>query len=226
MLLLIESATSVCSVALASKGKVVAVRELNQTNCHAEKLTVFCEEVMKEAGISFAELDAVAVSHGPGSYTGLRIGMSAAKGICYALNKPLIAIGTLDAMAFGMREEATESDLLCPMIDARRMEVYCALYHRSGEKFRAVAPLVLDENSFADLLLEHRILFSGDGAEKTKLLLASKANAVFTASGMPSAIHLAALAEEKLNQKAFEDLAYCEPFYLKNFQPGPKRSEA
>lgn len=226
MILLIESSTAVCSVALVSSGKILAVREISEANIHAEKLTVFCEEVMKEAGISFSNLDAVAVSKGPGSYTGLRIGVSAAKGICYALNKPLIAIGTLEAMAAGMKSEAQSGDLLCPMIDARRMEVYCAIYDQNGNEKQAVAPLVLDENSFADLLAAERIWFSGDGMPKSKELLSRFPNALFTESGMPSAKHLAALAEKKFAASEFEDLAYFEPFYLKTFHPGPQRSKA
>lgn len=225
MLLLIESSTSVCSVALSSGGKIISVREINEPNRHAEKLTVFCDEVMKEAGISFAQLDGVAVSKGPGSYTGLRIGVSAAKGICYAVNKPLIAVGTLEAMAAGMLSEAKPGDLLCPMIDARRMEVYCALYDHEGNEVQPVAPLVLDENSFAGLLSEKRILFSGDGMPKSKELLSRFPNAVFTEAGICSAKHLALPAEKKLAEKTFEDLAYFEPFYLKVFHPGPQRSK-
>lgn len=225
MILLIESSTTICSVAIASAGKVLAIREINETNRHAEKLTVFCEEVVKEAGIAFHQLDAVAVSKGPGSYTGLRIGVSAAKGICYALEKPLIAIGTLEAMAYGMKAEVKPGELLCPMIDARRMEVYMAVYDHEGKEIEAVAPLVLDENSFASLLAEKRIHFSGDGMPKSKELLSRFPNAVFTESGMPSAKHLAESAEEKFAAKAFEDLAYFEPFYLKTFHPGPQRSK-
>lgn len=226
MLLLIESSTSVCSVALSSGGKIISVREINEPNRHAEKLTVFCDEVMKEAGLAFSQLDGVAVSKGPGSYTGLRIGVSAAKGICYAVNKPLIAVGTLEAMAAGMLSEAKPGDLLCPMIDARRMEVYCALYDHEGNEVKPVAPLVLDENSFAEILRKKRILFSGDGIPKSKELLSHFPNAVFTEAGMCSAKHLALPAEKRLAEKVFEDLAYFEPFYLKTFHPGPQRSKA
>ena len=225
MILLIESSTAVCSVALVSAGKILAFREVNEATVHAEKLTVFCEEVMNEAGTPFSNLEAVAVSKGPGSYTGLRIGVSAAKGICYAMNIPLIAIGTLEAMAAGMKSEAKAGELLCPMIDARRLEVYCALYDSDGVEIRAVAPLIFDENSFADLLAEKRILFSGDGMPKSKELLSRFPNAVFTESGMPSSKHLAAIAERKLAAKEFEDVAYFEPFYLKTFHPGPQRSK-
>jgi tRNA threonylcarbamoyladenosine biosynthesis protein TsaB len=199
---------------------------MNEPNKHAEKLTVFCNEVMQEAGISFAQLEGVAVSKGPGSYTGLRIGVSAAKGICFAQDLPLIAVGTLEAMASGMKAEAQPGDLLCPMIDARRMEVYCALYDAQGNEKSPVAPLVLDERSFADLLPHQRILFSGDGMPKSKGLLSRFPNAIFTEAGTCSAKHLAAIAEKKFAANDFEDLAYFEPFYLKTFHPGPQRSKA
>ena len=224
-ILLIESATTVCSVALMCDGKVAAVREVDEANKHDELLTVFCNEVVSEGGISFHELDAVAVSKGPGSYTGLRIGVSAAKGICYALGKPLIAIGTLDAMAEGMKREAKEGYLLCPMLDARRMEVYCAIYDHEGNMIEPVAPHILNEDSFSVLLAEKKIIFSGDGMPKAKEMLGRFPNAVFTNAGNCSAKHLALPAERKFLAKEFEDLAYFEPFYLKTFHPGPKRSE-
>lgn len=225
-LLLIESSTSVCSVALSRNGKIIAVREVDAPNKHAELLTVFCDEVVKEGKIAFAELDAVAVSKGPGSYTGLRIGVSAAKGICYALDKPLIAVGTLEAMASGMKAEARPGELLCPMLDARRMEVYCAIYDHEGREIEPVAPHILDENSFSVLLAERRIIFSGDGMPKAKEMLGKFPNAVFTNAGNCSAKHLMLPAEKKFLAKEFEDLAYFEPFYLKTFHPGPKRSES
>ncbi len=224
-ILLIESSTTICSVALSRDGKIIALREINEANRHAEKLTVFCEEVVKEGNLTFNELDAVAVSKGPGSYTGLRIGVSAAKGICYALNKPLIAIGTLEAMADGMKSAAQAGDLLCPMLDARRMEVYCAIYDHEGNAIEPVAPHILDENSFSVLLAERRIIFSGDGMPKAKEMLSKFPNAAFTDAGNCSAKHLMLRAEKKFLAKDFEDLAYFEPFYLKTFQPGPKRSE-
>ncbi|MDQ3111013.1 MAG: tRNA (adenosine(37)-N6)-threonylcarbamoyltransferase complex dimerization subunit type 1 TsaB [Bacteroidota bacterium] len=224
-LLLIESSTSVCSVALSRDGKVVAIREVNEPNKHAELLTVFCDEVVKEGNISFKELDAVAVSKGPGSYTGLRIGVSAAKGICYALNKPLIAIGTLDAMAEGMKTDVKPGELLCPMLDARRMEVYCAIYDHEGNVIEPVEPHVLNEDSFSVLLAEKCIIFSGDGMPKAKEMLSRFPNAVFTNAGNCSAKHLLVGAEKKFLAKDFEDVAYFEPFYLKTFHPGPKRSE-
>ncbi len=225
-LLLIESSTTICSVALSRDGQLIALREINEANRHAEMLTVFCDEVMQETNLTFKELNAVAVSKGPGSYTGLRIGVSAAKGICYALNKPLIAVGTLEAMADGMRSEAQAGDLLCPMLDARRMEVYCAIYDHDGNEITPVAPHILDENSFSVLLAEKQIVFSGDGMPKAKEMLSKFSNAIFTDAGNCSAKHLMLRAEKKFLSNDFEDLAYFEPFYLKTFQPGPKRSEA
>ncbi|HTL82068.1 MAG TPA: tRNA (adenosine(37)-N6)-threonylcarbamoyltransferase complex dimerization subunit type 1 TsaB [Bacteroidia bacterium] len=237
MILLIESSTSICSVALTHDGKIISSRELNEENCHAEKLTVFIDEVMKEAEVNFISLDAVAVSKGPGSYTGLRIGVSAAKGICYAVNKPLIAIGTLDAMAKGMEnaecrmqnaEWRMENAILIPMIDARRMEVYSATYDKNGNRLTEVSPLVLDENSIHSQfsILHSPLIFSGDGMPKAKELLSQLPNANFTESGMPSAKNLASLAEKYFSEKKFEDLAYFEPFYLKTFHPGPQRSKS
>jgi tRNA threonylcarbamoyladenosine biosynthesis protein TsaB len=231
-LLLIESSTNVCSVALSRDGKIISFREINEAGKHAEKLTVFCDEVMKEANANFKDLDAVAVSKGPGSYTGLRIGVSAAKGICYALDKPLIAIGTLEAMMYGMLPQAQPGDLLCPMIDARRMEVYCAVYDHEGNTIKEVAPLILDETSFSILTSQvssltsnsSQIIFSGDGMPKAKVLLEKNPKAVFTDAGNCSAKHLMFPAENKLRAKDFEDVAYFEPFYLKTFHPGPQRS--
>lgn len=224
LILLLESSSSICSVALARDGKVIACREEHEANKHAEKLSAFCEEVMQEAGIVPAQLNAVAVSGGPGSYTGLRIGTSTAKGYCFALDIPLIAIPTLEAMACGMRAVAAGTDLLCPMIDARRMEVYAEIFNASFQVISSVAPVVLDETSFSALLTSSRIWFSGDGMPKAKELLSRNANALFTTTGLQSARNMAMAAEDRFNKKQFEDLAYYVPFYLKTFQPGPKRS--
>ena len=229
LLLLIESATQICSVALSRDGQIISIRENNEPSRHAELLTVFIDEVVKESGCTFAQLDAVAVSMGPGSYTGLRIGVSAAKGICYALQKPLIAIGTLEAMANGMMEDAKPGDILCPMLDARRMEVYCAMYDHKGNTLKEVSPIVLDENSFSERthLTSHasRLIFSGDGMPKAKELLSRLPNAVFTDAGNCSAKNLMIPAEKKFLANDFEDVAYFEPFYLKTFHPGPQRSK-
>lgn len=225
LILLLESSSAICSVALARNGKVIAVREEQEANRHAEKLSVFCEQVLHEAGLTPAELDAVAVSGGPGSYTGLRIGTSTAKGYCFALNIPLIAIPTTEAMARGMRSATTEHELLCPMIDARRMEVYSAIYDTAFNLIAPVTPVVLDQFSYSEFLPTNKIWFSGDGMPKAREILSRNKNAHFTMTGVQSARHLAEAAEERFLNNQFEDLAYYVPFYLKTFHPGPKRSE-
>jgi tRNA threonylcarbamoyl adenosine modification protein YeaZ len=407
LILCLETATTVCSVALAKDGALLSMREVNEGYTHSENLTVFAEQVLQEAGCSFSDIDAIAVSKGPGSYTGLRIGVSAAKGFCFALDKPLIAINTLRAMASGVAdlvdlslslssgegmsdEEGTGNEVneergkyyttaqydwnrlikfaksnrknptfaenilwsqlrakrlgykfrrqhpvdkfipdficlekrlivevdgithigreqqdasrtkrlealgykvirftddevkgeldrvleeikkallsagnstdtslsagdattnnslshgegrgevrephasygpqgyyLCPMIDARRMEVYCAIYDEQGNEIRPTAAEIIDELSFADVLAEHKILFFGDGAAKCKEKLGHQANAIFIEDIFPSAEYLVPLAEQKFNEKKFEDVAYFEPYYLKDFVSGPKKN--
>lgn len=218
MILQIETATTVCSVALTNNGQVIAVRELNERNVHAEVITLFIDELMKEAGITYADLDAIAVSSGPGSYTGLRIGISTAKGLCFALDKPLIAVETLEAMATGMIGQGVEpGTLLCPMIDARRMEVYTALFDSQGNRVQATEALIIDESSFAKVLQNNKVLFFGDGAQKCREVLGLNANAVFGTDFNNSAKHLTKKATEKFKNGQFENVAYYEPFYLKDF---------
>jgi tRNA threonylcarbamoyladenosine biosynthesis protein TsaB len=225
LLLLLESSAGVCSVALSRDGKIIALRENTEGNKHAELLSVFCDEVMQHAHVQPSDLDGVAVSGGPGSYTGLRIGASTAKGYCFALNIPLIAVPTLEAMAWGMKHDAAPDDLLCPMIDARRMEVYTAVFDHALNNVAPVMPHVLEERSYHTFLEHKTVWFSGDGMPKARALLSSHPNAKFTECGMHSAKNIAELAEAKFRQQQFEDLAYYVPFYLKNFQPGPKRSQ-
>lgn len=222
LILHIETATQVCSVALTDSGRLLGLRESNEKNVHSRVITVFIDELMKAGGRAYGDLDAVAVSMGPGSYTGLRIGVSTAKGICYALDKPLISVGTLHAMAAGMESLSTGTpSLLCPMIDAKRMEVYNALFTVEGlHPFRDTIAEIITENSFGELLKTHRILFAGDGAAKCKPLLQHHPNAVFLDSFQPSAAFMAPLAEEKFRQLQFENTAYFEPYYLKDFIPG------
>jgi len=223
LLLQIETATTACSVALVQHGNVLAVKELNQRNVHAEVITVFIEEIFAAAGKTYADLDAVAVSSGPGSYTGLRIGASTAKGLCYGLDKPLVAVETLQAMADGMVAQIAESDmLLCPMIDARRMEVYTALFDNKGIRVRPTSAEIIDEHSFADLLLDEKILFFGDGAAKCQEILSRHSNASFDTDFINSAIHLTHGAAIAFNAQQFKDIAYYEPFYLKDFIAGKK----
>jgi tRNA threonylcarbamoyladenosine biosynthesis protein TsaB len=218
MILQIETATTVCSVALANRGEVVAFKEINQRNVHAEVITVFIDEILKNAGLKYKQLDAVAVSSGPGSYTGLRIGVSTAKGLCYALDKPLIAVETLEAMARGIIANGVDKDvLLCPMIDARRMEVYTALFDAEGNRVQPTTAEIIDENSFATQLANSKILFFGDGAPKCRETLSGNTNAIFIDDFANSAVHLTAKAYQKFQAGEFEDVAYYEPFYLKDF---------
>ncbi len=226
MILQIETATTSCSVALAHDGHVLALKELNQRNVHAEVITLFIEEVMAAAGKKYSDLSAVAVSSGPGSYTGLRIGVSTAKGLCYALDIPLIAIETLSAMAEGAilnpAAPYLPGTLLCPMIDARRMEVFTAVFDTSGNKVMPTEALVIEQDSFAGLLNGHQIIFFGDGAAKCRETL-THPNAVFINDFVNSAAHFTAAARSKYDAKDFENLAYFEPYYLKDFIAGKKQ---
>ena len=222
LILCIETATTVCSVALASGGKLIILKEQNEGYTHAEKITLFIQDVMKQAGKKLSELDAVAVSMGPGSYTGLRIGVSTAKGLCYALDKPMIAIPTLRSMAASQLQTLNfkPQTLFCPMIDARRMEVYCAVYDEKLNEIRNTAAEIITENSFSDLLKDHQMIFFGDGALKCKEIFSHHSHAAFVDDVFPSAKNMIEMAEKKFTQKQFEDVALFEPFYLKDFVDG------
>ena len=224
MILCLETSTSVCSVALNESCCTLALRESEKQNAHSEKITTFIKEVMDTAGIDYPQLDAVAVSKGPGSYTGLRIGVSTAKGICYAADLPLMAVDTLEAMAYGMKEklgsQIGKNDLLIPMIDARRMEVYAAVFDTQLNRIQDTAALVIDENSFADLRKEHHIWLFGDGAPKLIQLFENQHNTSIIDGFKPSAAFMRPLAERALLNKDFVDVAYFEPFYLKDFIAG------
>jgi len=231
----IETATSVCSVAIGINGECVALKEINEGRTHAEVLTIFIEDVIKQAGISYKGLDAIAVSSGPGSYTGLRIGVSTAKGLCYALDKPLIAVDTLEAMAVGGIERFQNIEnnhsliepgvfgyevnkiLFCPMIDARRMEVYTSFYYIDWELFRPVSADVITDEIYDDYLKEYKMLFFGDGMPKCKNLLSGNNNSYFLNNVLPSAAHMTDLSHISFDVNEFEDLAYFEPLYLKDF---------
>jgi len=223
LILHIETATNVCSVALAGDGQLLSLRESTIRNSHAAVITRLIDEVMQSSNRELNALDAIAVSKGPGSYTGLRIGVATAKGLCYALDKPLIAIPTLQAMAFGIQKSKVKNQkskfevLFCPMIDARRMEVYYALYDINGKEMRDTRAEIIHEDSFSDLLADHTILFGGDGSRKCREVLKSKENAVFIDDFEASAQFMISLAKEKFERQEFEDLAYFEPFYLKDF---------
>jgi tRNA threonylcarbamoyladenosine biosynthesis protein TsaB len=225
IILQIETATTVCSVALAKDGLVISARQLDERNMHVEIITLFIEELITSAAIQYGNLDAIAVSCGPGSYTGLRIGVSTAKGLCFALDKPLIAVETLEAMAYGaIATKKYTGMLLCPMIDARRMEVYTALFDTAGNKIEPVTAKIIDENSFADQLETNKILFFGDGADKCQAILGNNLNAEFLPGFVNSATYLTQKAFEKFTNKDFVDVAYFEPYYLKDFIAGVKKA--
>ena len=221
---MIETSTEVCSVAFSENGEFKFKKESQEGLNHSELLTVFIEYLFKENNLSFSEITAVAVSKGPGSYTGLRIGVSVAKGLCYALDVPLIAINSLDVLgkyaAQNVNEfinvERQEDILFCPMIDARRMEVYTALYNIQGERIRPVSAEIIDENFLSDHLEINSVLFFGNGARKCEHLIKHK-NAVFNGPDKTSAQFMQKIAHDKYNKKEFESVAYFEPFYLKDF---------
>ncbi|GAB6009182.1 tRNA (adenosine(37)-N6)-threonylcarbamoyltransferase complex dimerization subunit type 1 TsaB [Dysgonomonas reticulitermitis] len=217
-ILSIETATEVCSVAVSNGSQVIFYKEETNGPSHAVLLGQFVNEAIEELRKANTKPDAVAVSCGPGSYTGLRIGVSEAKGLCYGLNIPLIAIHTLKIMAHGVLEqgEAKKHTLLCPMIDARRMEVYDTVYDNSLQELRSVSADIIDENSFSEFLAGRQILFFGNGAEKCKAVLYHP-NAQFLDDIYPKATDMVELAEEAFNKKEFVDVAYFEPFYLKEF---------
>ena len=227
LILQIETATSSCSVALAKDGAVMAFKQVNERNLHAEVITRFIEEVITTANINYQQLDAIAVSCGPGSYTGLRIGISTAKGLCFALDKPLIAVETLAAMALGVISYdgyvPDKNMLLCPMIDARRMEVFTAIFNTGGNKIQPTSATIIDENSFSGLLSDNKILFFGDGAEKCRAVLSENPNAIFLPDFVNSAVHLTQIALDKFKKLEFEDVGYFEPYYLKDFIAGKKK---
>ena len=218
LILQIETSTISCSVALSQDGQTISFKEAVERNIHASSITLFIEEVMKAANKKLADLDAVAVSMGPGSYTGLRIGVSTAKGLCYGLDVPLIAIDTLQAMASSKRINPGDGDLLyCPMIDARRMEVYSAMFDAKLDIRNSVAANIIDEHSFSTALEKHKIVFFGDGADKCIAALGNHPNATFITGFINSAVDMNALAHTKFGAQQFEDLAYFEPYYLKDF---------
>lgn len=220
----IETSTEVCSVTLAENGNTLFQKESTEGLNHSKLLTVFIQDLFKENNLELKAIDAVAVSKGPGSYTGLRIGVSVAKGLCYGLNIPLIGIGSIDSMGVWTAKNSSEyytqsgdEDLLyCPMIDARRMEVYTALYNANGESVLPVSAEIIDENSFSEYLKTNKVLFFGNGAEKCKEQITHK-NALFLGPDKTSARFMQILSEIKYNNKEFEDVAYFEPFYLKDF---------
>jgi len=217
LILLLETATTTCSVALAQNGSIIALKEVNERNIHASHITLFIEEVMLTAEKKYSDLNAIAISKGPGSYTGLRIGVSTAKGLCYSLDIPLIGIDTIEAMASGLigSFEIPDSALLIPMVDARRMEVYTGIYRKDLYVVEPVNAKIVDIDSFNEYRDQALFLF-GDGADKFKELFSHHSDINFI-NVATSASHLNSLALKKFQNKEFENLAYFEPFYLKDF---------
>jgi tRNA threonylcarbamoyladenosine biosynthesis protein TsaB len=224
LLLNIETSTAICSVALGKDGKLLALKENKEGMKHASHLTVFIESILKENNLTTTDLDGVAISMGPGSYTGLRIGVSTAKGICYGAGIPLIAVSTLQSMTKALQNTSDisakvkniENVFFCPMIDARRMEVYTAFYNSKTELEREISADIIDENSFLDELSNREIVFFGDGSAKCKNVIRNK-NGIFLDDVNATAVGMIELAEEKFNKNELEDVAYFEPFYLKDF---------
>jgi tRNA threonylcarbamoyladenosine biosynthesis protein TsaB len=224
IILSIETSTKGCSTAIHQDAQLLALSELFHEKSSSGMLTTLIQHVVKVSGLDFHHIDAIAVAKGPGSYTGLRIGVSTAKGLCFTLDKPLLAINTLQALAWQLYTIARsvckgEAALLCPMLDARRMEVYCALY--MADNLKQVTPTeakVINENSFAEILEKQKVIFFGDGAAKCQTVLGKHPNAVFLEQNInPSAKGIGALAHEAYQHNRFENVADFEPYYLKEF---------
>lgn len=226
-ILSIETATRACSVSVSKGNEIIAVvEEVGDGYSHAENLSVFIAKALAESNMNYSDLNAVAISKGPGSYTGLRIGTSTAKGLCYALDIPLIAVPTLQAMAYGCSNnyEFNKDALFCPMIDARRMEVYSAFYSKDNHLVRDTQADIINESSYLNYLSDSKIVFFGDGSAKCKEMFSSNANALFIDGFHPSAQYLSLIAMVKFNAQQLEDTAYFEPYYLKDFVAGkPKK---
>ena len=214
-IILIETSTALCSTALAEDGAIVSYKESSAPKAHASLTAVFIQDMLSERGLTIADCDAVCVSMGPGSYTGLRVGVSTAKGLCFGSRKPLLAVGTLDTLVAQASAEAEGNyRYIIPMVDARRMEVYTAVFE-DGVQITETAPAIIDENSFADLLEQGPCLFIGDGAGKCADVI-KHPNAHFHQC-WPKASSMFAPAMKAYKEKRFEDVAYFEPFYLKEF---------
>lgn len=230
LILCIETGTDICSVGLSRDGELVSLRESDEGRDHAKRVGVFVDELLRETGIAPDELDAIAVGMGPGSYTGLRIGVSFAKGMCYGLQIPLVAVGSLDALAevaiedneAGILDVKDWNDaVLCPMVDARRMEVYTRLFNAADEPLSEVSAEIVTEESFAEWRKGRQLVIFGNGAAKCREILPDATYVNIT----PSARGLARLAEQRLQEGKTEDIAYFEPFYLKDFIVIPSKKK-
>ena len=217
-LLLIETATPVCSVALARDGEILSELHSDEANAHSSQLSPFINRLFAQCGMTPAQIDAVCVSAGPGSYTGLRIGVSTAKGFCYALDRPLLSVPTLQGMASQYyTQNPNYKGMVCPMIDARRMECYTAVYASPTEELKAVSADIITEGIYDPYLNRGEVTFVGDGAEKTRPILGVHPNARYSPDFKLSAAGLLPVAVEKMKAGQYEDVAYFEPYYLKDF---------
>ncbi|MDP5230593.1 MAG: tRNA (adenosine(37)-N6)-threonylcarbamoyltransferase complex dimerization subunit type 1 TsaB [Cellulophaga sp.] len=216
IILNLETATTNCSVSIAKEGKLIAIKEYDSAEySHAEQLHIFIEDTLKEAKVSLAQLSAIAVSKGPGSYTGLRIGVSAAKGLCFALDIPLIAIATLESMAYQAKDDVV--DVIIPVLDARRMEVYSCVFDTHLNLLRETKAEIIDEHSFTEFMHQGKVLLLGSGAEKCKEPLKNVTNIIYKSNVAPSAKDMVTLSYKKFKENNFENVAYFEPYYLKDF---------
>lgn len=218
LILSIETSTTVCSIAVTDGKDVVVSQKLFLEKSHSNLLTVIIEDALRQCGLKPSDLAAIAVSKGPGSYTGLRIGVSTAKGLCYATDKPLVSVPTLRAMAYEVNAQNTEGYFLTPMLDARRMEVYTSTFDSDLNTIIETNAKILDEDSFSETLASKRVLFYGDGSDKFSQLVETNHNARFISGVSPSAWAVGQLAFDKFLKQDFEDVAYFEPFYLKEFR--------
>ncbi len=219
----LETSTTVCSVAVSIDGEVKSVHEINEGYSHAEQLEILIQKALQDSEVKMSELDAVSVSKGPGSYTGLRIGVSLAKGICFGAQIPLISVPTLEAISLNPRVRKQDVGLRIPMLDARRMEVYASVLDTQNEWVEKTRAIVIDEGSFTDHL-NQKCFFFGPGMDKCREVLSVHENAHFVKDVLPSAAFMAKISEHRLQYSCFEDVAYFEPFYLKDFVAGkPKK---
>jgi tRNA threonylcarbamoyladenosine biosynthesis protein TsaB len=217
IILAIETATKVCSVALYNHNKLIDFEEQDGSFSHAENLALFVERICQRNEIDYSKIEAVAISKGPGSYTGLRIGVAFAKGFCYAQNIPLIAVDTLEVMAYGAKQNVDLNNFFfCPMIDARRMEVYAAVYNQKVELLKPTSAFVIKNDSFIEFLENNKVYFFGDGAKKCQEIIQHK-NAIFDLEIFPSSRYFGEIIKSKGENNKFVNLAYFEPYYLKEF---------
>ncbi len=218
-ILCLETASTNCSVAIGRDGKILALKEDYGKNfSHAERLHIFIDEILQENNLKFSDLDAIAISEGPGSYTGLRIGVSAAKGLCYSLELPMVAVPTLESLASQVKVGG-DGEVVIPMMDARRMEVYTAVFNAGSNQIEPVSAKILDENSYASYLEKGKVYFIGSGVEKFEKIC-NHPNAIFIREKLPSAREMVQIATIKYKKSDLEDVAYFVPYYLKDFIAG------